>query len=460
MSSGITTSATPRPALTSSLSVQLLGVLWLCALLTPLASVAAPAWLSPTEQAWLKEHPEIRLAPTPDFSPIEFFDKDGAYRGLAADYMADVEQMLGIRFKIIRQDSWPAVLNLIQQRQADLVAAAAITRQRENYLAFTQPYLELPAVIITRAGDIDRTHMKALAGHRVAVVAGYALHDWLRTEYPEITVVPVPTVEAGLRHVAYGQADAIIEANAVALYYIERAGLTNLHVAGDSGFVWRLAAGVRSDWAILRNILQKALDRIPATRRTELMQNWVKLNHFGWSPCRGLLLGLASGLALLLVLAVFSWNRALKRQVQARTQTLEEKLREIAAVKQTAYLKDKTFNQLFTAVDVPLALHELNGDLIQLNDQALDLFGLQGVDLDQVRFPRDFLPVDTDFKRLTLIWERVVQGQTEHFHWLACHPRNKALLHFWVCCRRISLQDRDAVLSCLQYQNPSVGSSG
>ncbi len=446
-----------RPSrLSGSLRFLLFGLVCLCYLLSPMVAFAAPAWLSQTERAWLKNHPEIRLAPTPDFSPIEFFDSGGAYRGLAADYMVEIEKMLGIRFMVVRQNSWPEVLNLIQQRGADLVAAAAITPQREQYLAFTRPYLELPAVIITRAGDIDRTHMKALAGHRVAVVEGYALHDWLRSEYPNIIVVPVATVDAGLRQVAYGQADAIIETNAVALYYIERSGLTNLHVAGNSGFVWRLAAGVRNDWVILRDILQKALNRIPATRRTELMQNWVALNHYGWVPSRGIVIGFTIGLSALLLLAVLAWNHSLKRQVQARTQALEARLREIAAAKQTAYLKDKTFNQLFTAVDVPLALHELNGNLIQLNDKALDLFGLHNIDLDQVRFPRDFLPVDTDFKRLTLIWERVVQGETEHFHWTACHQRNKALLHFWVCCCRISLQDRDAVVSSLQYQNPFV----
>jgi len=34
--------------------------------------------LSPSEKAWLNEHPTIRMAPDPDFPPLEFFDEAGS----------------------------------------------------------------------------------------------------------------------------------------------------------------------------------------------------------------------------------------------------------------------------------------------------------------------------------------------------------------------------------------------
>ena len=43
------------------------------------------------EQAWLAEHPVVLLTPDADFPPIEFFDEQGQYRGIAADYAAIVE---------------------------------------------------------------------------------------------------------------------------------------------------------------------------------------------------------------------------------------------------------------------------------------------------------------------------------------------------------------------------------
>lgn len=47
-----------------------------------------PDLLNVSERTWLKAHPVIRLAPDPNFPPVEYFDKDGTYRGITADYVA------------------------------------------------------------------------------------------------------------------------------------------------------------------------------------------------------------------------------------------------------------------------------------------------------------------------------------------------------------------------------------
>ena len=39
--------------------------------------------LTEDEKAWLKAHPVIRLAPDPEFQPIEFFDENGKWNGYA-----------------------------------------------------------------------------------------------------------------------------------------------------------------------------------------------------------------------------------------------------------------------------------------------------------------------------------------------------------------------------------------
>jgi hypothetical protein len=66
--------------------------------------------LSASERAWLSAHPVIRVAPDPDFPPIEWFDKSGEFRGIAADIVQRAEERLGIRFAIVRCPSWDSVL--------------------------------------------------------------------------------------------------------------------------------------------------------------------------------------------------------------------------------------------------------------------------------------------------------------------------------------------------------------
>src|SRR6266496_1610646 len=62
----------------------------------------AAATLTAEERAWLAAHPVIRLAPHPDYAPVEFFDEQGRYRGITADYFALFEQRLGMRFEVVR----------------------------------------------------------------------------------------------------------------------------------------------------------------------------------------------------------------------------------------------------------------------------------------------------------------------------------------------------------------------
>ena len=51
-----------------------------------------PDLLTPQEVRWLADHPLIRIAPTPGYQPIEFFDDARHYSGITADYFKLIEQ--------------------------------------------------------------------------------------------------------------------------------------------------------------------------------------------------------------------------------------------------------------------------------------------------------------------------------------------------------------------------------
>ena len=42
--------------------------------------------LSPSEQAWLHKHPQVRVRISATYPPFEFFDQ-GRYQGMAVDYL-------------------------------------------------------------------------------------------------------------------------------------------------------------------------------------------------------------------------------------------------------------------------------------------------------------------------------------------------------------------------------------
>ena len=257
--------------------------------------------LTDAERAWLTDHPVIRIGPAPNFPPVESFDGQDNYIGIAADYATILQSRLGVRFEVDRRESWDAVLEGTRQREIDVWMEAGDTAERREYMNFTRSYLTLPAVIIVRR-ELEGTYtLGELEGSRVAVIRGYASADFVRENYPQLELVQVPSIETGLQQVSFGSVDAVVANVAAASFYIERAGLANLRVAGESGFVWELAMAVRNDWPEAPDILQKALDSIDPGERRQIYRRWIALES---TPDSWTLSEVLMGLGLLLVLIV------------------------------------------------------------------------------------------------------------------------------------------------------------
>ncbi len=234
--------------------------------------------LTPEERAWLTEN-TIRVGPAPNYPPMEFFDEDGVYRGIVADYVAVFEERLGVGFEIVQYPTWSDVVEAMKRGDIDVWMEAADTEERREYMLFTEPYLRLPVAIFVRQEDYEPLTVEDLAGRRTAVVEGYAVVDYLRERVPGIDLVEVPSVSIGLERLSFGGVDALVASTATAGFYGTELGITTLRVAGTSGFEWILAIGSRAEEPILHDILRKTLDSIEPAERRALYRGWVSLGE-------------------------------------------------------------------------------------------------------------------------------------------------------------------------------------
>ena len=281
--------------------------------------------LTPEERSWLQDHPEVRLSPDPDFLPIESIDESGKYIGIASDYIDLLQKKLKIQFKVLKFKNWAEVLEKTKNKESDMWGAATPTPQRLEYMSFTKSFIELPAVIIVRK-QVDRSlTLNDLKGMQVGVISGYGIHDHIMNNYPDLKLDPVPDIKSGLNKVSFGMIDAMVVNIALASFYIEKDGLTNLRVAGESDFTYNLALAVRKDWPEFKSILDKALLQISSEERKEIYRKWVSLDHDIWAKIKNILIGI--GVMLLVVggITILYWNRSLKTQVLKRTQEISDK---------------------------------------------------------------------------------------------------------------------------------------
>jgi PAS domain S-box-containing protein len=332
------------------------------------AQPSAPAsqLLTPAEQQWLQQHPGIRLAPTPNYQPVEFFDATGNYAGMTADYFRIIEQKLNYKFQIVRPtpEQWAELDPKL--RGADVITASAATPTREQYWAYTSPYLELPTYVITRDQAEDGLTLNQLAGQRVAVVGGWAVEEYLKATHTNLIIVPVADAPSGLRKVSFGLVDAFVSELPVATAWMETEGISNLKATAEAGYTYKLSISVRKDWPELSVILNKALAAVTPEQRRQIFERWVKLKtptERQMEKTRQRLRWAAAGLVGLLVLMLL-WNRLLAWRVRARTLELQ--------------LSEDKFAKAFRASPDGLAISEVEtGRFVEVNDGYCLLYGFK-----------------------------------------------------------------------------------
>lgn len=277
--------------------------------------------LTESEQQWIKQYKTIRLGIDPEFAPFEYLDED-RYQGMASDYVKLLNQRLNLNMQIVRGGlSWKEVISNAEKGEIDVLPAVGITEQRQQYLSFTQPYLNFHRVIVTREDAPFIAGLQDLHTLQVAVQADSSHYGYI-TEQSDINPVVYSTLQESLMAVSGGEVDSFIGNVASVTYWIRKLNLTNLKIAAPvSTDVQSLHFAVRKDWPELTSILQKGLDSISPRQRKIISEKWLSVEYsptVDYSLLWNLLIA-----CTMLVGTVLLWNIMLNRKVRMRTAQLE-----------------------------------------------------------------------------------------------------------------------------------------
>jgi signal transduction histidine kinase len=309
---------------------------------TWLQEVGTGLELTSEEQAWLKEHPTIRVALDPAWAPIEYLDEHGIQQGISADYLKKIGDMLGVRFDVAKGRDWPSLVAGVQHRRLDMFSSLLRTEERETYLRFTDSYLSLPVGIFTLQETQYISSMNELRGKKVAVITGHAVESTLKSEYPELLLVPSSSVTDALHKLARGEVHALVDSTLSTGCYLRELGLENIKLAGETPFRYDLSMAVRKDWPELVPILNKALRAIPEPERTDIYNKWTAPRQYRTIDYV-LIAKIVAGALVIVALFVF-WNRRLGREVAIRKraeQQLQESRRDLLQSLEELNLKKK-----------------------------------------------------------------------------------------------------------------------
>lgn len=262
-------------AVLSSVLRCLLPAAVLLAIAAMLPQAVASQLLDDEARAWVREQGVVRVAPDPDFAPIDYFDARGRHSGLSAELLALLAKRSGLRFQAQRTADFGAARAALEAGEVELLSSVFRSEARAGAMLFSTPYLRLPAALIGRRDGAAVSGLEELRGRRIAIVRGHVWQELLSERGFTGELLPAPNIEAALAMVAAGEADAYVGDLLSADLALRRSKLDGqLMVLGETGLEAGLAFAVRQDLPELKRVLDLALASVSVAEESALRARW------------------------------------------------------------------------------------------------------------------------------------------------------------------------------------------
>lgn len=233
--------------------------------------------LLPAERDWVDRHGRIRIGYDASFAPITAQTDMSELRGLGADFMRLAAGKVGLTIESESGGSFAEMYRRGVGGDLDVLVGAARTSARRSHYDFVGPFLRVPTGIVTASNNgLLVTRLDELGRRRLALLDEHFLLPQLRTRYPSLQLLTLPTQDAVLEAVADDRADAGIGNLKVVNqlindHYTGRVKVTGTVPDADS----ELYFAVRQDRPELTRLLRKGLDAVTEDETIEIERRWL-----------------------------------------------------------------------------------------------------------------------------------------------------------------------------------------
>lgn len=333
------------------------------------------------EFEYLKKKEFLSICVDPNWMPIEAVI-ESKHVGISADYWELIEKKLGVEIKKYNTKSWNGSIEAMKQKKCDVLSLSSKTPSREITISFTDIFLELDFVVVTKTDKKSVIDFSMLDGASIAIVNGYALVEVVKNKYPKIDVIEVSDIEDGLSKVSNGEVFGFADSAVTIDYAYENGNYDDLKVSAHFDEKLKLGLGVDKNNKILYNILQKVVKSITDKQKKDILNKWFSSKYEkGFDYTLSLLSALFISLLFIIIAYRYYSIRELNKKLNKRVREELEK----------SYDKDKTsFHQSkLTAMGEMMEniAHQWRQPLSQVNSCVLvidDILDEKGIKNDTI----------------------------------------------------------------------------
>lgn len=272
----------------------------------------------------------LRLGLSPHWTPISFLDDEGRPSGLAAEYLRRL-RAAGANLQLSKTEDWGEIRRKMHSGDLDVVIGVPNDSPMPgNDWVFSQPFLTVANVIVTRNDSDTVLNISDLNGQRLALSDPDRLGRQVLAQAPQVRIVRARSAEEGLQQLADGDVDAYIGNLAVVDHMLRQHYSGRLHIAAPAGMEDRLSLAVRRPYAPLATTFDRMLASMSDREREAIRGDWLAVEYrsaLDWRRIARWAIPLA--LIVLSALAVHAFGHyRLRREVAVR-RSLEKRLAEV-----------------------------------------------------------------------------------------------------------------------------------
>jgi signal transduction histidine kinase/ABC-type nitrate/sulfonate/bicarbonate transport system substrate-binding protein len=232
---------------------------------------------SKEEEDYLNHKASIKMCIDPDWEPYEKIDENGNHVGLGADFIKLIEKKIAKKITLIPTTSWVQSLQFVKEKKCEIISFLNQTPKRGRFLNFTPTLYEEPEVIVTNLSVPFIDGFESLNYKEVGIVKGYSTDEYIKKDYPNITIKYIKNSEEGFKMVSEGKLYATVNSLLGTANLIKKLNLVDIKISGKTNLLNKYRVGIVKDDLLLHSILSKAVLSISEEEKESIVNNWISV---------------------------------------------------------------------------------------------------------------------------------------------------------------------------------------
>lgn len=187
-----------------------------------------------TETATATTDEVLRIGTEGAYAPFNYTNADGTLGGFDVDMANALCDDMQVTCEITAQD-WDGIIPGLKAGKYDaIVAAMSVTPEREQQVAFTNPYFSNTLVFLAKKdSSFEPSNSDDINAHSIAAQRSTISSQWLENTYPKANMKLYDTLSNAFLDLGSGRVDAMISDKLPALEWLSSPTGSNYVLKGD-----------------------------------------------------------------------------------------------------------------------------------------------------------------------------------------------------------------------------------